>query len=370
MRVALIVLAMLLPLAAAQPTQIEFSVPTTTFYAHGGSGADGDHWMDHEPDGGSGAPGAAGVTSVTYTIRSNPLPDQQVALDPDGTVTIIVYMGASNGAGSGDVSTAVKQGSDVIAQGAGKEYSYTLAEPQTGGQYDSLQWDVPVEAATIRAGEEIVWTVTFDGAASGNFMGMGSTRGYSQIQLPVISVGGGSDGPDVSKEYVSLDDVVLEQEATGLAAAHFERIMNWTAAPANVTAVADVDLGGGNITMTVIDAANTTLLDESPTESGRIQTDVVGQAGTWQVVISGRDFTGNYTITLAETIPAAGGGDGNDGDSNDGDGNDGDGGSDEGGDGGTDGSGNETGGGDKDSPGAGMFLILTTLAVALAARRR
>lgn len=387
----LAVAAMLLPMPAAaqDATAPHPDAAVTVLYAH--SNVDNVFWMNSLADDATGpetsarfAPNAevpaygespAGPHIQESFIFEFPLAPGLVSglvLDPAGSVEVSAFIGGgAYTLGEVTVSTKLMAGDTLIAEGAAKSHRMTPKPPTTVGcqVYDPAGWSMEVVESVIPADAPLTWIIEGSGSWNNIFVATSECRGRSNIALPITGLHVAEVPPAV--HLAEITDGLVELDVATASSDTY--IFNWTTeltrAQFNLTATSQQ----GSVALTVTDAAGAKLFDV-PSANGTKSKNVTEAApGQWQVTVKLDDFRGSLRLAITELpeaeqtsgggAPAAGGQQT----------------APAGGSGGTAGSTPSAGAGagldeapadDKESPGAGLLVLLAALCVALVARRR
>lgn len=276
--------------------------------------ADNIVWMNTLVDDGDAAPyefyGAPAQTLPGVGAGIDPVAEEdfeaRIALSPaltqdivlEGTVNVQAYIGGGTyTAGSAMISSSLVADGAVL--GEGEETEHTMTPKQAGETYDPISWSFDVPATAIPAGSVLEWVIS--GYASGNniFLACHEARGRSYIELPVASASGGLGGGITQ----ALNGTTARMQVAAAEATNATHTYTWmtnlTAQSLRATGVVET----GNATLTIVDGANKTVLQQTLT--GNTTQGLQGTPGNWTFTLQLAGFAGNLTI---EVGPAASGG--------------------------------------------------------------
>lgn len=233
----------------------------------------------------------------TWTWTLNPALRAPLELSA-GTLRIVAFLGAGTGTGSGiEVTTQLKQGTTVIADGPMKEHAYDGVA--TGTPYQSVTWDLDIPAATLAASTPVVWTVRAVAAAGeteGNFfMSVSEARGRSRIELPIAA---GAVTPQALPAGAVDVDLVLNETTTA------SYLYTWPS-PSKAQAIEFTATGKGLATLDIQgNGTDVSMSIDNGTAVGASRTTVTGN-GPWNITIAVKGFNGTVRLTIGD--PAASG---------------------------------------------------------------
>jgi hypothetical protein len=297
------------------------SVDHVTLYAHNQDGSDEYvGWLStlaSDPDGDDIAMGVANsclvpiplepinpAIDLSWTLTLAPASAEPITLDPEGTIRIIAHLGASGGTGTDlAVTTALRIGETIVAEGAEQAHSYEAAGD---GEYATIEWELTPAVTELPSGQDLVWELHVAGdpcsTTSGPFLSVSEERGVTRIELPATNPGAGS-AP--IQETIEGEEAVVEltfDESSDAAHAYA-----WNATDLPYDVLVSADSTNGSAVVTVTDAANKSLLEahvgsEGADAAGQVR----GTAGTWTIHVQLSAFEGDLVvrITPIEETPA------------------------------------------------------------------
>ncbi len=304
----LIAILLLAPAAAAQggdPLSEENNTLWNQYTTEGGCCST---WASSDKDDpafqGSGNFGTAGPetdSSFTWDWPLEPALDQTVFLDPDGTIESTVHIGAeaspSPALGIGDVVVSMQLllGDDVVAEGDGEEILYNQ-------DYIEVSWSVSPQITTLDpAAGNLVWSVTAEGAYSGMYLSHTDANGNGWLTLPIIGVSGATAEP--ATIYEPLDSPSVELELDGPSSDTYIHNLTSDLEEGRLSIAGN---GTGNLSVTLKDAENTTLIEE--TLEGDFSEVFPFQGavpGDWELTLALDDYNGTVETAIG-ALPADG----------------------------------------------------------------
>lgn len=373
---ALLVLLLLMPLVGAQDANAPpLSPDATLLYFDSNDGANGDAEItgfvstiqDAGDDAALGPAGscdphtgnsAVDFTAVppaqdidrTYTFDMDPAQSGVATLGGDPQATL--YIGAGSCYGEVDVTVRMMDGTTTVAEGTGS-HQYNDAS----GNYPSVTVDLAVLEQTFDLSRLEIHVHVAGKTGGMLFMGIGSSRGFSNIDIPVTQIETTAAGPGTT--YGNLTDVDLDFTFDN--ATDHVYLYNWTSAGGDYTAMAAGQLGNGSIRLLISDEGDSDVL--SLTYNGTVAAEdaFTTLAGNHSLALVVTNVTGTFSLKLVQGPGTITDDDGEDpvGDDNDNEGN-----------GTQDGGGDPESGASDDEESPAAPWVAAILAVAFLARRR
>ncbi len=326
------------------------------------------------PTGEDGTTSCIGDCPTVYSLVATSAPLAAGYAKGSGDVEAVAWFKSWNNAPSPGTTVAfslkvagveVATGSKTadVMNGAIVEFRVTMA--YAGG-------DVP-------AGSVVELTVTASNDACDCYLGTAYPRGTSadhpwSVGLP-LTAKSGSGGPAAAvKTYQTLTGATA-QATKAFANATTQQIQyNWTSSLTQAVLNVSATRSAGNLTVTILDGANKTLLKRTFGATGTERITASAKAGAWRILVNATGFSGSLAFTIA--APAAASGTASSAAASSSGGtqsgaSSGTGGTDASGDasasGGASGSGSSSG---KGTPAPGLLLALVALAAAMVLARR
>lgn len=307
--VALLALSALL--AAVPPAQAQQPGPTAKIlWAHGAEPAEGETlWANfdkEDPDATDTANGPGyncslgvipgvgeslcffgdpgdppeGDVDHTFTLAMEPALEVPIEFSGD-TVQANLYFGASTGTGSGNAVVRLLADDVVVAESGNIPFSYDQG-------YGLATGEATVKVPSVPAGADLVWEIHATGRATGFFLGIHDDTGKSHLVLPL-----GSGSPAVE----GLSGAAVDIQRTFNESTNQTLRFTWTG-PATPQAIAYTTNGTGSATFVVLDAGNSTLLNETAQGSKTGSKTINGTAGNWSISIALAGFNGTLRLTI------------------------------------------------------------------------
>lgn len=295
--------------AAAQDADAPHPSPDAqTLYAHGTGSDEENGFMntlaDDGDDGALGEGDAIAGGSVSWILTLAPALAGAIQLDGEGTIDVTAHIGGSTHVGDVDVTTQITHGETVVAQGESQSHTFTPADAESGGNYQTVTWSLTPETTTLSPGADLVWTITAEGSASAVYLGVGESRGRTNIVLPILSVDLAPPAPDVVVENITqpLPQIDLAFNETTTASYHY----NWTADGASYDLTADAELENGTVTFAVVDADDSEVAGGTVNATdGGASNEIRGAApGNWSIRVDAENATGTFRLDIAPAAPA------------------------------------------------------------------
>lgn len=227
-----------------------------------------------------------------------------VELDPNGNIVFEAYIGAGGSQGAVRVSTELRHGGALVASGSAQNHVYQQAGTAA---YPKLTWTVAPEITSLKAGQDLVWTISITGVAVQTvFISVSPERGSTNIALPVLSTTAQeTPAGQVHHEAITGAQAAFAIQAT---ASNGTYHYSWPSPGGNLSlTLVDDAFVSGTARVEVVDAGNNTLANV--TFSGQPRSEPVqGDAGNWTIRVQLEAYTGNLTGALVPLAPGSSGG--------------------------------------------------------------